>query len=1439
VIKSYPAIFDSDKRQRFGISDNGEFIDNTYREQDPSRIVGKIIGRNQVVPHQKKVYTTADIVSEMYLYKRGSWMQNWKKRYFVLRKDIRSICYYDSRESLTLLGSIPLDSETVVKRIDPKAREADGNEHVIMMRSEAEDGSEMLTYIRFDDLRSMVAWEMDIRNEALQLTNADEEQSNWWSATFDQVAAVELKSNAVRRDGQLNDQYRRPVTKTALPAPPADRSTPGGMFPPRGVAGDYKPAPMTKQSSIGSVSGAADGVSRGGVDGGLVHDSDLSTVIDETPKTNAEEAVINSMMSRMMPGLMRPSSATIAEDQDSDMDSDNEDIPVPNSDSPHKLHRERSGGGGIFGNRKLSEDNKGAAVGSNNRRTQAQGSFGAGKKKRQYKIMKPEKPPGPPPFSSPVATKFESGAGSLSGLQISLRLCNVCAYQDRIFVVVFGNTPKQQLPPSAPSASSAVATTSIGGSGSNAVTLPIDGASGPSNGQSGNQSSGNSGGGMAFAGQGSRWTQLSCTEVRSVEDKPIYGENYVSDYSIHFTMLQELIPEDCKEIRFIVYRQENDMNYNEPAKASNLNMQLEMAKCIIPRKLFDSNHILKVGMQVKMEIPMDIAVPLFKEAEVQLGIVRMASKNLFSHRAELTRALDVSPYSEMMYSFVTTTGKTLSLEQLYVSQYSVSVPHALMKLRQRERKQFFSELLIEYRAELDRLSEIADNNSSSAHRQTPLRNKVDTIAATAAGIVTHAEDPTASAIEKYLHAVGILEDALSESKEAIHIVLRNCDNMEQKKNVLNNVIDTRLGGNVLRRSVWKKYTAWQYSATNLNIHTMTSKHFTFSEVLEGLPDADLDMRSKDKREECWRGAGSSQHGVYCTPTITMGCPAAHEMKFSDGGLRKIFSEISDNHQKLRWMEVIQAPGLTALRNMMKNNPKEAQSLFGSKASSIHDDVDVVHLLKRKMELARRLDMCGSQALCAAVTTVRTVCILASQFAGKFMDVLSRSLKIGFVVMFESMLSTQGAELGMIEDLDISSLWLSLVTMRLVVRNDENVGENATSSQGGGSAASLLHAMEDGDDDDDDNHRFAIVGVAEGICCRRDMTGRIVIDVEISEAEGLAVMEAQRHLGTFAPLSVTPQDIPMSPLMFNRSPSIQKTDRDKEFVVYATAELFGIAFTQGVNEMQTLANLSSSREVFRQVEINNAALVRLEAYYANYRSALVHQLESKKPELLNNLNVGIRDAPSNSPLVKSVSKTNEVVRPSLAARLSAGLSMSESAVSGKGGGANADGDTPRTAVRRHKSLRQSLLAQDQNGEVVAAAVNTLATKVVNMNDRLMDEVKSSIAQAAINPHEKNVNVLLKTSALCRQMGAIVSILCKSGKDRTSMGVTLENTRSLVEELGILSGKEACQTMRMQGVRRMNVYANTGQSMFAFNQIQKIALPNCYRPPAGCHSGNVVT
>ncbi len=71
----------------------------------------------------------------------------------------------------------------------------------------------------------------------------------------------------------------------------------------------------------------------------------------------------------------------------------------------------------------------------------------------------------------------------------------------------------------------------------------------------------------------------------------------------------------------------------------------------------------------------------------------------------------------------------------------------------------------------------------------------------------------------------------------------------------------------------------------------------------------------------------------------------------------------------------------------------------------------------------------------------------------------------------------------------------------------------------------------------------------------------------------------------------------------------------------------------------------------------------------------------------------------------------------------------------------------------------------------------------------------------------------------------------------MGVTLEESRFLVDDCHATDGVEVLRLLRKHGVRRMNVYANTGQSMYAFNDFQHSMLPECYKPPTGTHSGNV--
>jgi len=222
----------------------------------------------------------------------------------------------------------------------------------------------------------------------------------------------------------------------------------------------------------------------------------------------------------------------------------------------------------------------------------------------------------------------------------------------------------------------------------------------------------------------------------------------------------------------------------------------------------------------------------------------MSSRTLYQQRAELTKALKIAPYSEIMYTFPTTTGKTLSLEQLYASKYSVSVAQALLNMWQLERNEYIFEIVDKLRAELNKIS---DNTSSESHEKGNPRRVSNNRDATAQAIhamaaaqaahnnnSTHGgvnENTTLSRIEHLLSAINTIEDFQQLSLETTALVLENCNKMESGKDLVANVLDATVGGACLRRSAWKKYTAWQYSATNLNFHLLTTKHFTFAECL--------------------------------------------------------------------------------------------------------------------------------------------------------------------------------------------------------------------------------------------------------------------------------------------------------------------------------------------------------------------------------------------------------------------------------------------------------------------------------------------------------------------------------------------------------------------------------------------------------------------------------
>nr|CCA17621.1 type II inositol3 putative [Albugo laibachii Nc14] len=126
----------------------------------------------------------------------------------------------------------------------------------------------------------------------------------------------------------------------------------------------------------------------------------------------------------------------------------------------------------------------------------------------------------------------------------------------------------------------------------------------------------------------------------------------------------------------------------------------------------------------------------------------------------------------------------------------------------------------------------------------------------------------------------------------------------------------------------------------------------------------------------------------------------------------------------------------------------------------------------------------------------------------------------------------------------------------------------------------------------------------------------------------------------------------------------------------------------------------------------------------------------------------------------------------------------------------------------------------------------STKPLQTLDGLLNRIEKHVATSS-NHYKKTFDLLIDTSDFCRELGAARVTSCKSGKDRTAMSVTMEQTRICEKELNAVNSKMLCHNMRLYGVRRKNVFMNIGAWSYAFNEVQRKLLPDCYKPPTGSY------
>jgi hypothetical protein len=353
----------------------------------------------------------------------------------------------------------------------------------------------------------------------------------------------------------------------------------------------------------------------------------------------------------------------------------------------------------------------------------------------------------------------------------------------------------------------------------------------------------------------------------------------------------------------------------------------------------------------------------------------------------------------------------------------------------------------------------------------------------------------------------------------------------------------------------------------------------------------------------------------CVPTITFGCAAAHEQKFHDGGLRKTFSGIVDIETRIEWLHFIQfnAGSIDLLYEKIKADPETAAIIFpflyfGSKPQNdVQITSEKVKLQTKAFALAKRIDSVSCQALGIAATFIRTIYHLATIYGGKHFDTLAKSLKIGFLITAESFLSTQGDELGMIEDLDCAMLWLNKVGVRFVRSGyyDQFVEES--------------HAIVESSEDAKSPTTYSPIR-CEALSVERHANGQIFMNFEVSVEEEEVIIKAVKSLSRYS----------VSTVGIEREATEEKSTSSSNPFIIGEFKMVAMIFTQGqvlytiafyhiishrnnpfflgVNEMQTFANLSGSRDVLKQIEINKESLTRLREYFDIYKPLAKYQME---------------------------------------------------------------------------------------------------------------------------------------------------------------------------------------------------------------------------------------
>lgn len=185
----------------------GKLKKRTYLKKSDKKDSTKAKKNANVNGKDVEQFSDSDIVYSGYLVKQGSFWKTWRRRYFILRRDVPVLSYYDSAEELTKLGEIAIDGTTAVR---PTPREGFPFQFVV------EHDGRKLTLVAEEGKPSTDAW---ISNIQLCIQRRAAEAADARQSVSRKSLALRLSENGSMEEDLSSFRKNVAVTQVARDSP--------------------------------------------------------------------------------------------------------------------------------------------------------------------------------------------------------------------------------------------------------------------------------------------------------------------------------------------------------------------------------------------------------------------------------------------------------------------------------------------------------------------------------------------------------------------------------------------------------------------------------------------------------------------------------------------------------------------------------------------------------------------------------------------------------------------------------------------------------------------------------------------------------------------------------------------------------------------------------------------------------------------------------------------------------------------------------------------------------------------------------------------------------------------------------------------------------------------------------------------------------------------